>query len=173
MILNNRAFTLIELLVVVLIIGILAAIALPQYTKAVEKSRAAEGVTLIKSFGEAEKIYHMETDKSVTSIADIDNLVLGFSKLEASVADTARCKKFGSKNFEICVNNNVVWFERVSNDTRMGYYISMYHQDSAASGGGREIGVPYCCGRNTFGANVCKSIGSKEELDIGYKCGRI
>ena len=50
---NKQAFTLIELLVVVLIIGILAAVALPQYQKAVMKSRLTKWSTYVSSMDKA------------------------------------------------------------------------------------------------------------------------
>ena len=52
----KKAFTLIELLVVVLIIGILSAIALPQYQKAVERAKMAEALTTLASLRKAVEV---------------------------------------------------------------------------------------------------------------------
>jgi len=69
---NEQAFTLIELLVVVLIIGILAAVAVPQYQKAVEKSKATQALTLLKSMYQAAQTHLLASGQWPGTIADID-----------------------------------------------------------------------------------------------------
>ena len=65
-------FTLIELLVVVLIIGILAAMAMPQYFKAVERSRMAEAVTLMNSITQAQRRKFMQIGTYATRFEGLD-----------------------------------------------------------------------------------------------------
>ena len=73
--LTNTGFTLIELLVVVLIIGILAAIALPQYQKAVERSRTAEALQVLGDWANAQSIYYMQHNAFTEDINDGDIMI--------------------------------------------------------------------------------------------------
>lgn len=56
---NNKAFTLLEILVVVLIIGILAAIAVPQYQKSVAKAELGQIISMTRTIKEAEEFYYL------------------------------------------------------------------------------------------------------------------
>ncbi|MBQ8033423.1 MAG: prepilin-type N-terminal cleavage/methylation domain-containing protein, partial [Elusimicrobiaceae bacterium] len=69
---TRQGFTLIEVLVVVLIIGILAAVALPQYQKAVLKSRYSALMPIAKSLADGNEAYYMTNNSYATSPADLD-----------------------------------------------------------------------------------------------------
>ena len=69
---KKKGFTLIEILVVVLIIGVLAAIALPSYMRSVERSRAAGPITNLGSIAKAQKSYRMGTEHYTDNVGNLD-----------------------------------------------------------------------------------------------------
>lgn len=95
-------FTLIELLVVVLIIGILSSVALPQYTKAVEKARAAEAVQNLASLGKALSVYVMANGVPGTGNGSVTTNSMDLSELDVTLDlnCNSSTKVCSSKNFE-------------------------------------------------------------------------
>ena len=83
--LQGSGFTLIELLVVVLIIGILAAAALPSYRVAVGTSRAATMYAFMRAVDQAQQHFYMQTNRYATNF---DSLVIalpaGFKRVSPS-----------------------------------------------------------------------------------------
>ena len=110
---KNKAFTLIELLVVVLIIGILAAIALPMYEKAVEKSRAAEALQMLKYMHNQGELCILEKGASGCAYSGKDDLGIdlgeGFTCQYYEDDGEECCNKYwcyqttSSLNGEVCV----------------------------------------------------------------------
>ncbi len=70
-------FTLIELLVVVLIVAVLAAVALPQYNKAVAKARITQWITLADAFRKGVDAYILENGYPSEGMWDIHNYPSG------------------------------------------------------------------------------------------------
>ncbi|MBI3323520.1 MAG: type II secretion system protein [Candidatus Omnitrophica bacterium] len=79
-------FTLMELLIVVIIVGILAAVALPQFARMTRRARAAEATTTVGAILTAEWVYYQE---NAAFVGFADNAALKASPLLVDVADDA------------------------------------------------------------------------------------
>ncbi len=94
-----------ELLVVVLIIGILAAIALPKYRKAVVKAEAKQLILNVKALAEAQQRFYLTNNRYADSFGELDIDFSGFPK--------HNCPKYqGYFNISDCISNDksVLWF---------------------------------------------------------------
>lgn len=120
---KTNGFTLIELLVVVLIIGILSAVALPQYNRAVLKARYSELQTIISAYKTAAETYYMANGAYPDYWTDMDlEPPSGCTAEDTRVGGYLYC---GKKSFSLDLynnhNKNLVGFYRPNNKTKAAY----------------------------------------------------
>ncbi|MBO4708099.1 MAG: prepilin-type N-terminal cleavage/methylation domain-containing protein [Elusimicrobiaceae bacterium] len=109
---NKNGFTLIELVVVILIVSSLAVIAVPQYTKAVERSKYTETEELLQSIQQAQERYHHINGRYSESFGDLD---VEFLDAEDKVAkkDILNTQHFEVSLQEVNKGDNLVVADRI------------------------------------------------------------
>ncbi len=160
----KKGFTLIELLVVVLIIGILAAIALPQYQTAVAKSRLATLMPIVKRLNaELYRLssghYPFHTGRGLDAISWPENCVKnnGYS---------ATC---GDQRYQLFLSDRAsgtnVYVRGLDKKGKVGYAIFFDHS--------KLPGKIYCLAvyTNKAAVKACKSMGGVLDTSVGQWAG--
>jgi len=149
-----KGFTLIELLVVVLIIGILAAVAVPQYKIAVYKSRLAAVIPTVKAMKQAVETYYLNNGEYIQNLDAYD---IGFPCTTYNGNNSSRCETATTiwnvrSNVNMCQDVSAI----LINENREG--INSYGMCLDYS---HRPGVRYCgAAQNDSAANqVCKNLG--------------
>lgn len=148
----KQGFTLIELLVVVLIIGILTAIAIPQYETAVEKSRAAEAFSTGKTILDAMNRALAERPGELPNYPEALDVKVGGGTWNNNGVYTTNFFTYdisSGKTLKITRNMS-------GND---GYEIVMYNAYNPSKDGQRT-----CQSKGSTGQNLCKMFQA-----LGYK----
>ena len=147
---KNQAFTLIELLVVILIIGVLAAIALPRYHVLVRKSELVSLLPLLNRVIQSEERYFLSNGKYADSLEELDiSMPAGFTVTGTGATKdgvTIYFNKNNNSDSGIMFNK----YARLGGNLPPSYYI--YHKN-------RSYGICQVNPKDTVGNRVCQAIG--------------
>ena len=153
-----KGFTLIELLVVVLIIGILAGIALPQYENAVEKSKVSEALLTLKNLRDQQALCFLEKGQDADECKQGEDNLFTYANILDGDPDPdctdAACGP-ATKNFSYYLDGEFIGANRRPVDTK--YRL----ETTALEGNDHRI----CCLSFDDTKNYCKIIGFTQQRD--------
>ncbi len=152
---NNYGFTLIELLVVVLIIGILAAVALPQYQVAVAKSRMSQLLALADAVRKAEEVYYLANGRYTQN----------WEELDVGIPGTVQGAVLQPGN-GVTLKLRVAPFGVTAADSHLPSYliVGFYNQNEGDTfNGGRR--ACYAPTTDTLGTILCQNISHRKSGD--------
>ncbi len=166
---KNKGFTLIEMLVVVLIIGILAGIALPQYQMAVTKAKVASILPLMRRWKDALMEYNLQHgDYGNDNDGYPDGATLGVNWPsdwnDGDCGDSIEC----FNDYWYCfANEEHTGFIYCDHDPTFNIY--MYQPDDSNNEDFRNMII--CFAYDAEGHKVCKALGGKliPGYDYAYK----
>ena len=190
----KKGFTLIELLVVVLIIGILAAIALPQYFKAVERSRMSEAEQLLTAISQAQQRKYLQIGEFATQYTGLDVSPKGSlnqqayctkGSPDATGTSATTCNNGNGFLILLSGNSNDLWGTGTDAE---GYALpaskSVGYASAKRVNGTMTDKINYqytlyrayassgttCVGTNNNGAALCADFCGVDSLNIGDAC---
>ena len=172
----QRGFTLIELLVVVLIIGILTAVALPQYNKAVLKSRYNNTKILMQTISRAEEVYYLANDKYTTDTSELD-----IDIPTPLTADPTREGGYGVYTYswgrciiEVRDSQNVVYcIVEDSNGNRVIASWKAFSHHPTAANTGKTACYAYGSNKSSAQDQICKGEAGGKDADYSYDTLRL
>lgn len=162
---KRKAFTLIELLVVVLIIGVLSAVALPQYQKAVWKAHAAQIMSLVRSIANAQEIYYLANGEYSSTFSALD-IQLPAEPEESCHYNALDCRKVGDWDL-------LLWYSGASVEAEYKNIIritSYFEHKKSGNSIRQQSGNLVCVALNTTkGVPLCKTLGTQIQNTEYYR----